>query len=185
MSNSEFSSERLITTIAVMLFTLTVFFLFLTNKSEWLEEKRQMQAKYDSLKIAQGDKSWRMQEALYCDSLQKQYFRNNRYDPLVRNGFRMYGLFKDLDNIYTIGDVAEKFNISNPKSIKVSEVDGQNWYIVPVKGLHLVRPRETATSIARMYYRNLADSVLIKQFNHKVSSWQMIFIPFEQNSSPE
>lgn len=180
MNNSEFSSQRLITTIAVMLFTLTVIFLFLLNKSQWIEEKKLMQIRYDSLKIAQGGKSWKAQEALRYDSLQKMYFRDNRYDPLVSNGFRMYGLFKDLDNTFTISEVAEKFNVSNPKSIKVSEADGQNWYIVPVKGVHLVRPRETATSVARLYYRNLADSSLIKQFNQQVTGGQMIFIPFEK-----
>ncbi|WP_250632712.1 hypothetical protein [Rhodoflexus caldus] len=180
MSSGEFSLERLITTIAVMLFTLTIIFLFLVNKSQWIEEKKVMEFRYDSLKMALGGKSWKMQEALRYDSLQKQYFRNNRYDPLVSNGFRMYGLFKDFDNTYTISEVAEKFNISNPKSIKVSEADGENWYIVPVKGVHLVRPKETAASIARLYYRNSADSVLIKQFNQKISSGQMIFIPFEK-----
>jgi hypothetical protein len=180
MNNSEFSLRNLITTIAVMLFTLTIIFLFLVNKSQWIEEKKAMQIRYDSLKIAQGSKSWKIQELLRYDSLQKLYFRDNRYDPLVSNNFRMYGLFKDFDNTYTISEVAAKFNISNPKSIKVSEADGQNWYIVPVKGVHLVRPKETATSIARLYYRNLTDSTLIKLFNQKLSVGQMIFIPFEK-----
>ncbi|WP_448518622.1 hypothetical protein [Rhodoflexus sp.] len=180
MSNNEFSTESLITTIAVMLFALTVIFLFLVNKSQWIEEKKEMQIRYDSLRIAQSGWGSKAQEALIADSLQKQYFRNNRYDPLVSNDFRMYGLFKDFDNTYTISEVAAKFNISNVRSIKVSEADGQNWYIVPVKGIHLVRPRETIGSIARYYYRNLSDSVLIKRFNQRIISGQVIFIPFDK-----
>lgn len=164
-----------------MLFTLTVILLFLVNKSRWIEEKKALQISFDSLRIAQGSRSWKAQEALLYDSLQKQFFRNNRYDPLVSNGFRMYGLFKDIQNTYTISEVAEKFNISNVKSIKVSEADGQNWYIVPVKGIHIVRPKENAGNIARLYYHNPADSVLIKAFNQKIVGGQMIFIPFDKD----
>lgn len=181
MSENEFSSERFITTLAVMLFTLTIIFLFLTNKSQWIEEKNALQRQIDSLLIVQRSKTGQMKDlVLHYDSLQKQFFRNNRYDPLVSNGFRMYGLFKDAENIYTVGEVARRFNISNPKSIKMSEADGENWYIVPVKGIHMVRNKETLSAVARLYYRNPADSVLIKAFNPSFGTGQMIFIPFDK-----
>ncbi|MCS7018652.1 MAG: hypothetical protein RMJ87_00930 [Cytophagales bacterium] len=180
MDNSEFSTERLITTISVMVFTLVVIFLFLINKSKWIAEANALKQRYDSLALVQTSSQRQVREALRYDSLQKQFFRSNQYDPLVSNGFRIYGLFKDMDNVYTISEIARKFNISNPKSIKVSEADGQNWYIVPVKGIHMVRNKETVANIARYYYRNLADSVLIKAFNPVIRSGQVIFIPFDK-----
>ncbi|MCS6967971.1 MAG: hypothetical protein NZM39_05255 [Bernardetiaceae bacterium] len=162
---------------------LTVILLFLVNKFRWIEEKHALESRYDSLLvIVKLNNLPKARESAQYDSLQKLFFRHNQYDPLVTNGFRLYGLFKDVNNVYTLSTIAEQFNISNPNSIKISEVEGKNWYIVPVKGVHFVRLGETAGSIARIYYRNPADSVLIQLFNHKVSPGSVIFIPFDKVS---
>jgi lipopolysaccharide export LptBFGC system permease protein LptF len=167
----------ILTALALFAFAVLVIVLFLGNKAQWNQKIATSQLEADSLRntvLAQYE------ELRTYDSLAGQYTRDNRYDPLVESGFRMYGLFKARRDVYDAEMLANKFHITNVKSIKYNEGPEETWFIIPVKGAHFVRPGESATSLAKYYYGNAADSVLIRDFNPDFGVFRTVFIPFEK-----
>jgi nucleoid-associated protein YgaU len=175
---SGISRNDIITALSLFAFSVLLIVLFLSNKSQWTQKITASQHEADSLRSTVLEQ---YEELRTLDSLAGQTIRDNQYDALVSNGFRMYGLFKDTQDLYDIEMLANKFHIRNVKSIKV--IDGpeeRKWYVVPVKGAHFVRPGESATALARRYYGNATDSALIKDFNPEWAVFRMVFIPFEK-----
>jgi hypothetical protein len=167
----------ILTALAVFALAVLLMLLFLSNKTNWTKQIAQAQHQADSLQANLGEQY----EALHTyDSLAARTLADNQYDPRAENGYRIYGLFKDPHGHYDWETLSAKFHISNPKSIKKSEADGENWFVIPVKGVHFVRPGQSATALARLYYANLADSVLITDFNGPLRPYQMAFVPFDK-----
>ncbi len=175
--SSGISRSDIITAISLFAFAVLIIILFLSNKSQWSQRIATSQHEADSLR---SSVLGRYEELRTLDSLSRRFTKDNQYDPLVENGFRMYGLFKDANDLYDPEMLANKFHISNVKSIKLIDAPDEKWYIVPVKGAHYIRPGESATSLAKMYYGNAADSVLLKAFNADFSPFRTVFIPFEK-----
>ncbi|MCS7004654.1 MAG: hypothetical protein NZM38_04945 [Cytophagales bacterium] len=162
---------------------VTIMILIGLAHQQQIEEKDKLylncQRSQDSLSEA-----FAKQERLYLKERQKdsariKQIRENKLNALGNPLFRVYGLFFDANKQYTISQIAYQFRINNISEIKYSDFPKERWFIVPVKGVHFVDSGETATTIARLYYRKLADSVLIKSFNKTITPGKYIFIPFE------
>lgn len=176
--DTTFSKVTLITALSIFFLSLFIIFLFLSSKAVWSQKIKEAEASVEPLRqenitLKSKLEFYRKQDSVYAMMVGERVF-----DPKVLDNFRVYGLFKDKGQQYDLGEIAEKFHIPNEKAIKVSEVDGDNWFIVPVKGTHFVRKAETASSIAKKYYTNAADSMLIKDFNPIIKMGNMIFIPY-------
>jgi hypothetical protein len=172
------SLKEILTSLLVFAFCVLLVVLYLANKSAWQHDLAAARQEADSLRNMWHSQSDVFSRQRQGDSLRAKLIYDNYYDPAVENDFRLYGLYKDKAGTYTIQTLARRFNISNENSIKSSEVAGEKWYIVPVKGVHLVLKGESAGSIARLYYFNPADSALIRDFNGVVRPGKMVFIPF-------
>ncbi len=167
----------ILTAVAVFALAVLLMLLFLSNKTNWTRQIAQAQHQADSLRENVMEKYETLRT---YDSLATRALAENQYDPRAENGYRIYGLFKDPEGYYDWETLSAKFHISNPKSIKRSEADGEKWYVIPVKGVHFVRPGQSATTLARLYYANPADSVLITDFNGPLRSYQTAFVPFDK-----
>lgn len=176
--DTTFTKGTLITALSVFFLSLFIVFLFLSSKATWTQKIKEAEAEVEPLRQENITMRSKLEFYRKQDSVYASMIGGRTFDPKVLDNFRIYGLFKDKGKRYTIGEIAEKFNIPNEKAIKVSEVDGDNWFIVPVKGTHFVRKAETATSIAKKYYENVADSILIKDFNSVIKMGNMVFIPY-------
>ena len=181
------SRTMLITATSVLALSVFIIFLFLINKAEWEQKLREAQGapKTEVLQpVADNSQPAEIPVAQPAssenneDSLRTAFFVNNTYDPKVRNNFRMYGLFKDRTDTLTTAEVAARFNIANEKSVKISEANGERWFIVPVKAVHFVKEGETAHNIARRYYRDGSKARLILNFNGQLKAGTMVFVPF-------
>jgi len=176
--DTTFSKVTLITALSVFFLSLFIIFLFLSSKADWNQKIKEAEANVEPLRqenitLKSKIEFYRKQDSVYSMMIGERFF-----DPKVLDNFRVYGLFKDKGQKYSLGEIAKKFHIPNEKAIKVSEVDEDNWFIVPVKGTHFVRKAETASSIAKRYYANAEDSILIKDFNPVIKMGNMIFIPY-------
>lgn len=176
------SKTTLITAMSVFFLSIFIIFLFLSSKEAW-QQKIKEASTYPSEKIQDLLKEnmtlkakldfYRKQDSVYTKLIAMRTF-----DAKDTENFRIYGLLKDKGKKYTLEEIAIKFNIPNEKAIKITEVQGDNWFIVPVKGIHFVRKAETASSIAKKYYTLLRDSVLIKEFNPSIKIDNLVFIPY-------
>ncbi len=180
IENITFSKTTLITALSVFFLSLFVVFLFLSSKSVWTQKIKEAEATVEPLRqenitLKSKLEFYRKQDSVYAKMVGEKVF-----DAKVIDNFRVYGLFKDKGQKYSIEEIAKKFNIPNAKAIKMSEVDEDNWFIIPVKGTHFVRKAESASSIAKKYYNNAADSILIKDFNPVIKMGNMIFIPYQK-----
>lgn len=176
--DNTFTKGALITALSVFFLSLFIIFLFLSSKATWTQKIKEAEAEVEPLRQENITMRSKLEFYRKQDSVYASMIGGRAFDPKVLDNFRIYGLFKDKGKKYTTGEIAEKFNIPNEKSIKVSEVDGDNWFIVPVKGTHFVRKAETATNIAKKYYADMADSILIKDFNPVIKMGNMVFIPY-------
>ncbi len=176
--DSTFSKVTLITALSVFFLSLFIIFLFLSSKAVWIQKIKEVEAEVEPLRQENITMRSKLEFYRKQDSVYAAMIGGRTFDPKVLDNFRVYGLFKDKGKKYTTEDIAEKFNVPNEKAIKVSEVDGDNWFIVPVKGTHFVRKAETASTIAKKYYINVADSMLIKDFNPVIKMGNMVFIPY-------
>ncbi len=121
----------------------------------------------------------RMERMQLADSLKVRSIYENYFDPYDAENFRVYGLFRDAEQNYSVKSIAEKFNIETASAVKSSVVLGEDWYIVPVKGIHFVTKGDTPESIAKRYYFSPKDADLIRAFNKEISPGKKVFIPFD------
>ena len=172
------SKSSIMTALLVFVLSLFIIFLYLSSKAEWAAQIRESQEDVEPLR--QENIRLRTVAASYKkqDSLQARLLFQRTFDPKDLDNSRTYGLFKDRQQQYTTADVARMFRIPNEKAVKMSELEGENWFIVPVKGVHFLRKWETATSLAKRYYPNWGDSVLIKTFNPNMKAGNYVFIPY-------
>lgn len=175
-----FSQTTLITALSVFFLSLFVIFLFLSSKSSWTQKMKETEAKVEPLQQENITLKSKLEFYRKQDSVYAQMIAARTFDPKDIENFRVYGLFKDKGQKYDLEEVAKKFNIPNAKSIKLTEVGDDNWFIIPVKGTHFVRKAESASSLAKKYYGNVNDSILIKDFNPTIKMGNMIFIPYNQ-----
>jgi hypothetical protein len=178
--NLTFSKTTLITALSVFFLSLFVVFLFLSSKSVWTQKIKDATSlleplRQENITLKSKLEFYRKQDSVYAKMVGERIF-----DAKVIDNFRVYGLFKDKGQKYELEEIAKKFNIPNAKAIKMSEIDNEHWFIVPVKGTHFVRKAESASSIAKKYYNNVADSTLIKEFNPTIKMGNMIFIPYQK-----
>jgi hypothetical protein len=168
------------TLIFFTIYTLVVFLLYLLNQQSWTAKNYKLTGELDTLKQKLSSYQDQIQQLGQKDSLQKADLAQQKFDGFDSQGFRVYGLLRDEEKRFTVESAAAKFNIFPPSSVKFSDVLGERWFIVPVKGLHWVESGETAGKIASYYYTRAADSVLILSFNPSLKAGKYIFIPFDK-----
>ena len=178
--DTTFSQTTLITALSVFFLSLFVIFLFLSSKSSWNQQMKETQAQVEPLRQENITLKSKLEFYRKQDSVYTQMISSRTFDAKDIENFRVYGLFKDKGQKYELEEVAKKFFVPNPKSIKLTEVGDDYWFIVPVKGTHFVRKGESASSLAKKYYNNVNDSSLIKDFNPTIKMGNMIFIPYNQ-----
>ncbi|SFF50523.1 LysM peptidoglycan-binding domain-containing protein [Thermoflexibacter ruber] len=175
------SKTTLITAMSVFFLSIFIIFLFLSSKEAWqqkIKEASTYPPEIEDLRKENTTLKAKLDFYRKQDSVYTKLIATRTFDAKDTENFRMYGLFKDKDKKYTPEEMAAKFNIPNEKAIKITEVQGDNWFIIPVKGVHFVRKAETASSIAKKYYTLLRDSVLIKEFNPSIKIDNLVFIPY-------
>lgn len=180
------SKTTLITAMSVFFLSIFIIFLFLSSKAVWQQKIKEASMyppeiedlRKENITLKAKLDFYRKQDSVYTKLIAMRTF-----DAKDTENSRMYGLFKDKGKKYTLEEIATKFNIPNEKAIKVTEVQGDNWFVVPIKGVHFVRKAETASSIAKKYYTLLSDSVLIKEFNPTIKMDNLIFIPYGSESA--
>ncbi|ANQ49788.1 LysM peptidoglycan-binding domain-containing protein [Flammeovirga sp. MY04] len=166
--------------VGFVLFTLLIIFMYQQNKSNW---ESQIQEKDDEIANIKKEntKSEKTIEAFQRYQTQHiQSIANRDFDVFDNERYRMYALFRDARKKFKREEIAEKFNIYNPLAIEAKVVMDENWFIVPVKGTHLVQKGETLKKIAQMYYDNEQEGIkLIQEFNPQVVEGHSVFLPFE------
>ncbi|GAB4109877.1 MAG: hypothetical protein OHK0057_37150 [Thermoflexibacter sp.] len=175
------SKTTLITAMSVFFLSIFIIFLFLSSKAAWQQKIKEASTYSPEIEDLRKENTmlkakldfYRKQDSVYTKLIAMRAF-----DAKDTENFRMYGLFKDKGKKYTLEEIATKFNIPNEKAIKITEVQGDNWFIIPVKGVHFVRKAETASSIAKKYYTLTRDSALIKEFNPSIKIDNLVFIPY-------
>ncbi len=180
------SKTTLITAMSVFFLSIFIIFLFLSSKAAWqqkIKEASTLSPDIENLRRENTMLKAKLDFYRKQDSVYTRLVAMRTFDAKDTENFRMYGLFKDRNKKYTLEEIATKFNIPNEKAVKVTEVQGENWFIVPVKGVHFVRKAETASSIAKKYYALLSDSVLIKEFNPTIKMDNLIFIPYSSENT--
>jgi hypothetical protein len=171
--------NTIITTLTVFAMTLFLIFLFLVNQKKSLSEIQHLkteqeawQKKADSLqKILSHYTAWEKQQA--------QAIRNTAFDALDKDNFRLYALYKDVDSKYSPRTLANDFNIENETAIKSTKIREQTWFVVPVKGVHFFQKGQTLGEVAKRYYQNDFDSVLIQRFNKNIQPNSFIALPHQ------
>ncbi|KXX71481.1 hypothetical protein [Flammeovirga sp. SJP92] len=163
-----------------VLFTLLVIFMYNKNKTNWKGELDVKQQEIAQLQKALNKANDKIHSYDNYQKLHTQSIAERNFDAFDSERYRMYALFRDVRNKFDRNQVAEKFNIYNPLAIETKVVMGENWFIVPVKGTHLVQKGETLKKIASLYYDNPKEGIqLIQQFNPQVVEGHSIFLPFE------
>ncbi len=163
----------LISGIAALLFCLFIAALFLKSKSEFANANSSLKEKIEELEAEIND--YEGSKNLAIQSVSENFF-----DSFDSEHFRVYGLFRDPNQLYSLEDVTEMFHIYNKYAIKSSIVLGEKWFVVPVKGVHFVEKSDTPASIADLYYSSESDSTLITLFNPIIETGRFIFIPFNK-----
>lgn len=163
------------TFVAFILFSLTIGVLYINSRHEWVYRASYAEYVADSLRVELADsRSLRNKEIQRIDNV-----RHNEFDPYDSQDYRVYGLYRDEERKYTASQVATFFNVFPPNAVKSSDVIGERWHIVPIKTVHFYDGNETLTEIAKLYYKNIKDSVLISRFNHTIDPERHLFIPFD------
>jgi len=171
--------KHLISFLAITIIISLVAISYYQQKQTWQNQINTYKKQYDSLSLALHEIQEDCEKERRTMSAQITDIRKNKFDAFNTQDFRIYGLYRDEEKQYTISQIADMFNINNISAIKHSDVLGERWFIVPVKGVHFVGTNQNATSIAKLYYKTIADSTLIIAFNKKIVVGKHIFIPFE------
>jgi serine/threonine protein phosphatase PrpC len=169
-------SYRQRTLLAFILFSIFILMLYFYKVERWDVAINKM----DSLEQVANQTTkkvllWERQEKLKHENIKNHYF-----DSFDNDKYRVYGLLRDTEKKYKISEISTLFNIFNTNAIKVNEVMGEQWFVVPIKGVHFLQAGENATSLAKKYYTDVADSVLIKKFNPSLEPYRHVFIPFNK-----
>ena len=173
------NKSTIITSIGVFLLSLLLILSYLSNKDTWIQERQAIDVVNDSLKIVNQKLKAENLQLKEGDSLRVRSVYNNYYDAYDDSNYRLYALYKSpKKKKLSLKNLARKFNIDNPKSIKVSSVLNDDWFIVPVKGVHFVREGETLEQLSKFYYFNTNDARLLTDFNGEIKPNKMIVIPF-------
>ncbi|MCS6832451.1 MAG: hypothetical protein NZ521_02665 [Flammeovirgaceae bacterium] len=173
---SKLARFRRQTVIAFVVFVIFILMLYFNKTQRW-ENAIQ---KLDSLERITQQQQKKIQLLERQEKLRTENIRNYYFDSFDNDRYRLYGLLRDTEKKYKISEISTMFNIFNTNAIKVSEVMGEQWYIVPIKAVHFMQAGESATTLAQKYYTDLADSILIKKFNHQLVPYRHVFIPFNK-----
>ncbi len=174
----------IITSVGILIFSTLISLLFFSQKNTWEMTEANYKRELDSLKNLSF--STKIQEVPLQDTLSTDSIALNnlnlgvypeKFDPLDKKNFRIYGLLKDEDSVFSSRKLAEKFNVSS-FAIKQTEIGGVIWYIVPIKMVHYLQKGETAEGLARKYYNDNKKAYLILDFNKKLNADTWIYIPF-------
>ena len=173
------NKSTIITSVGIFLLSMLLILSYLSNKDTWIQERQEIALINDSLQLVNEKLMAENLKLKEGDSLRVRSVYNNYYDAYDDNNYRLYALYKSPKKTkLSLKKLARKFNIDNPKSIKQSTILGNDWFIVPVKGVHFVREGETSEQLAKFYYFNSNDARLLEDFNGKVKPNKMIVIPF-------
>lgn len=168
--------------IGFVLFTLLIIFMYSQNKNTWEGELKEKNTEIELLQKQLSKAQNTIQSHNNYLNLHIKSIAERDFDAFDSERYRMYALFRDVRNKFDRNQVAEKFNIYNPLAIEAKVVMGENWFIVPVKGTHLVQKGESLKKIASLYYENEKEGIqLIQQFNPQVVEGHAIFLPFERD----
>lgn len=184
----------LLSGLAVFVFCFVVGLVFWNQKTTSEQEIEQYKLQVTRLQNLLEDKAAEEKLRKRKDSLQKADSMRSenftgantevtelpypqKFDPLDRKNFRLYGLFKDENNELSAAKLAEKFNV-RADAVKSFDAEGGKWYIVPIKIAHYLRKGETAEGLARRYYKNNKKASLILDFNKRFDAETWIYIPF-------
>jgi serine/threonine protein phosphatase PrpC len=169
-------SYRQRTLLAFILFSIFILMLYFYKVERWNLAINKM----DSLEQVANQSTKKLLLSEKQDKLKNENIKNHYFDSFDNDKYRVYGLLRDSEKKYKISEISTTFNIFNTNAIKVNEVMGEQWFIVPVKGVHFLQAGENATSLAKKYYTDITDSVLIKKFNPNLEPYRHVFIPFNK-----
>ncbi|GAB4332687.1 MAG: hypothetical protein OHK0038_08510 [Flammeovirgaceae bacterium] len=164
------------TLLAFILFSIFILMLYFYKVDKWNIAINKM----DSLEQVANQTTKKLLLLEKQEKLKSENIKNHYFDSFDNDKYRVYGLLRDKEKKYKISEISTMFNIFNTNAIKVSEVMGEQWFIVPVKGVHFMQAGENATSLAKKYYTDAADSILIKKFNPNLEPYRHVFIPFNK-----
>ncbi|MGB0522640.1 MAG: hypothetical protein ACPGJS_06755 [Flammeovirgaceae bacterium] len=170
--------NRLWSFIAFLLFMSFIAALYLLNRGSWKEQAASQQLLIDSLQNHTQELSHRIAYLQKAKQQEIESIRTLSFDSFDEDQYRVYGLYRDKNKKQTLETISQKFNVYNAGAIKYSDVLGERWFIVPIKGVHFMREDETLEEISMQYYGNPADSMLIVQFNPVIKPLKSLFIPF-------
>ena len=165
---------------AFLLIAVLIASLFIKNRNDWQEEKQIAIARLDSLSVQQQQLAEALRAQQVKELARARAVAQNYFDPYDTDNYRVYGLYRDASRSKTAAAISTQFHVYNPSAIKFSEVIGERWFIVPVKGIHYFAEGESLSELAALYYSRPADSVLIKDFNQPLQVNKHIFIPFSR-----
>lgn len=174
-------TATLINILAFTLFVAFTIYLYNKNESSWEAETKSSKNKVDSLSelsLSLQDKVFQFEKN---ELMRIEAIKNMRFDPFDSDNFRIYGLYRDVEKKYSDMEISLRFNINNANAVKSSNVLGEKWFIIPVKGVHFWKEEESLTDIASLYYLEKKDSTLISKFNLDAGPGKHIFIPFDKN----
>ncbi|OHX66545.1 LysM peptidoglycan-binding domain-containing protein [Flammeovirga pacifica] len=180
LQNPNQKKNQIYNFVGFALFTLLVIFMYQQNKWDWESKLEEKEVEITEIQ-KENNKSKKIIEAF--QRYQNQHIQSiaqRDFDVFDNERYRMYALFRDARKRFSRIEIAEKFNIYNPLAIEAKIVMDENWYIVPVKGTHLVQKGETLNKIAQLYYDNEKEGIkLIQEFNPQVVEGHSVFLPFE------
>jgi hypothetical protein len=172
------TSQQIVSTIAFVLFLSFLAVLYVADRTAWQNEIHIQKQQLDSLNKLAMQLLPQHNSIAAVEEQRIKAIAAHRFDAFNAGDYRVYGLFRDENKQFTISQISEKYGIHNLSAIKVTDVLGERWFVVPVKGTHFVKKGENAGKIAALYYKNAADSTLILDFNTNIRVGKFIFIPF-------
>jgi hypothetical protein len=164
--------------IAFLVFVGIIAVLFLSSKANWERKLKTSEIQIDSLLNHSKDLEARMGFMQKVESSRIKSIIGNEFDSFDAGNYRVYGLYRDASKKLNREQLSNRFNVYNAGAIQYSEVVGERWFAIPVKGIHFMQRDETLEEIAEKYYGNVKDTSLISAFNNRIEPYRNIFIPF-------
>jgi len=170
--------NRLWEFLAFLFFVALISILYLQNRHSWKNEIAEQQILIDSLTSQIQLYADRVNELEQTETTAINSIRSHTFNSFDTD-FRIYGLFKTANKSQTRESISQRFNVYNASAIKYSDVLGERWFIVPVKGIHRLKEGESLGQLATLYYKKSADSVLLHDFNPIIAPQRVVFLPFD------